>query len=83
MEQAICQSCGMPMTEDFYGTNKDGSKNTEYCKYCHTDGAFHNPDETLEGMINVCVPYMVEQGMPEKDARAQLNELLPQLKRWR
>lgn len=83
MEQAICQSCGMPMTEDFYGTNKDGSKNTEYCKYCYTDGAFHNPDETLEGMINVCVPYMVEQGMPEKDARAQLNELLPQLKRWR
>ena len=83
MEQAICQSCGMPMTEDFYGTNQDGSKNSEYCKYCYVNGAFHNPDETLEGMINVCVPYMVEQGMPEKDARAQLNELLPQLKRWR
>lgn len=83
MEQKVCQSCGMPMAEDFYGTNQDGSKNSEYCKYCYVNGAFHNPDETLEGMINTCVPFMVEQGTPEKDARAQLNELLPQLKRWK
>jgi len=83
MEQMICQSCGMPMTEDLYGTNQDGGKNQEYCKYCYVDGAFHNPDETLEEMINTCVPFMVEQGMPEKEARAQLEATLPQLKRWK
>ena len=84
MEQKICQSCGMPMAAgDLYGTNVDGSPNDEYCKYCYEKGAFHNPDETLEGMIETCVPFMVEQGMPEKDARNQLNELLPQLKRWK
>ena len=83
MEQMICQSCGMPMTEDLYGTNQDGGKNSEYCKYCYVEGAFHNPDETLEEMINTCVPFMVEQGMPEKEARAQLEKQLPQLKRWK
>jgi hypothetical protein len=84
MEQKVCQSCGMPMTaEDLCGTNADGSLNDEYCKYCYDKGAFHNPNETLEGMVNTCAPFMVEQGVPEKDARAQLNELLPQLKRWK
>ena len=80
----ICQSCGMPMTaEDLYGTNADGSLNDEYCKYCYEKGAFHNPGQTMEQMIDICVPFMVQQGMPENDARAQLNEMLPQLKRWK
>ena len=83
MEQKICQSCGMPMTtDDLYGTNSDGSANDEYCKYCFEKGAFHNPDQTMEQMIDICVPFMVQQGIPEKDARAQLTEGLPQLKRW-
>lgn len=35
MEQQFCQSCGMPMgTVDLYGTETDGSKNADYCKYC-------------------------------------------------
>lgn len=25
MEQKFCQSCGMPMTTEIYGTNADGS----------------------------------------------------------
>ena len=29
MEQAICQSCGMPLSEDVLGSNADGSKNEE------------------------------------------------------
>ena len=38
MEMKICQSCGMPMKEDQYGTNKDGSANSKYCCYCYKDG---------------------------------------------
>ena len=36
MNQKFCQCCGMPMgdTDELYGTNADGSKNEEYCKYC-------------------------------------------------
>lgn len=41
MEQQFCQSCGMPMgAADLYGTETDGSKNTDYCKYCYEHGAF-------------------------------------------
>ena len=32
-ELKICQSCGMPMeSEDDFGTNADGSPNSDYCK---------------------------------------------------
>ena len=27
MDQKLCQSCGMPLTEDVLGTNTDGTKN--------------------------------------------------------
>lgn len=81
----ICQSCGMPMAEgaDLFGTNQDGSPNDEYCKYCFKDGTFGNPDETLEEMINSCVPFMVEEGMSAEDARTYLEKVLPTLKRWK
>ncbi|MDR1129712.1 MAG: zinc ribbon domain-containing protein [Prevotellaceae bacterium] len=41
METKICQNCGMPMkTAEEFGTNKDGSINTDYCVYCIKDGVF-------------------------------------------
>jgi len=79
----ICQSCGMPMMEEHYGTNADGAVNHEYCKYCYADGQFTAPDLTMDEMIEVCVPFMVEQGMTEELARGLLKEALPKLKRWR
>jgi len=32
----FCESCGMPMgnTDEMYGSNANGSKNEDYCKYC-------------------------------------------------
>jgi len=61
MEQFLCQSCGSHFpTEGFYGTNSDGSPSDEYCKYCWVNGAYGNPDETIEEMIESCVPYMVK-----------------------
>ena len=77
-----CQSCAMPLLEDLYGTNADGTPNEDYCKYCYANGAFTVPDITMERMIEICVPYMVEQGMEEESARYLLEEYLPKLKRW-
>jgi len=80
-----CQSCGMPMSEDsLFGKNADGSKNDDYCCYCYPSGSFSNPNETLEEMIESCVPFMVEDGVcPDADsARKLLQEHLPTLKRW-
>ena len=72
--QKFCQSCAMPMTEELYGTNADGSKNDEYCMYCFKDGEFTS-DMTMEEMMNFCIDKMVE-------VSKMMNEVFPQLKRW-
>ncbi|KZE75584.1 transcriptional regulator [Paenibacillus jamilae] len=79
-----CQSCGMPLEhEDQYGTDAQHHKTDEYCKYCYQDGAFVQPDLTMEGMIQQCVPIMVEEGMQKEEATSMLHNYLPYLKRWR
>lgn len=84
-EMIICQSCSMPMdTHEVYGTNSDGSKNEEYCHYCYKDGAF-TKEETMGEMIESCIPF-VSKGEPwpdEDTARKAMQEIFPQLKRWR
>ena len=89
MEYFLCQSCGSHFPiESFHGTNADGSKNEDYCKFCWVDGAFGNPNETIEEMVESCVPFMVKSeknpnGYPdEQTARKMLQEQLPKLKRW-
>ncbi len=84
MKQEYCQSCGMPMEDvSLYGTEKDGSKSQDYCTYCYEDGNFKKPDETMEEMIETCIPFMKENGMDENEARELLNNSLPHLKRWK
>jgi len=86
MEEKYCQSCGMPMvsTKTEYGTNADGSKNEDYCKYCYEKGAF-TAEITMEEMIEFCVPYMAtaESGMSEDDARKFMQGVFPTFKRWK
>jgi len=81
--EKFCQSCGMPLTEEAYGTEKDGSKNVEYCHYCYEGGEFKQPNITMEEMIDICVPFMTQKGMSEAEARTLLNQHLPYLKRWK
>lgn len=77
-----CQSCGMPMEDtSLYGSEKDGSKSVDYCKYCYDEGAF-TADQTLDEMIATCIPFMVKEGMSETEASKLLHESLPHLKRW-
>lgn len=58
MKQKYCQSCGMPMSEELYGTELNNKKNQEYCIYCYENGSFKYPSLTMEQMIDVCVPFM-------------------------
>lgn len=85
MEDKYCQCCGMPMgdTNELYGTEQDGSKSKDYCKYCYENGAFTS-DCTMEEMIEFCVPVMVKEnpGMSEDKAREMMTQYFPTLKRW-
>lgn len=79
-----CQSCGMPLSDKFFGTEKDGSQTQIYCKFCFQDGAFVQPDLPIEVMVQMSVDNMMsELDMPEEKARELANEVIPGLKRWK
>ncbi|REK72055.1 transcriptional regulator [Paenibacillus paeoniae] len=82
-QPVFCQSCSMPMLEqDIGGTELNGERSSDYCKYCYSDGAFVQPELSVEDMIDICVPHMVETGMEASAAKAILQQQLPGLKRW-
>lgn len=85
MEEKICQSCGMRMNKkEEFGINLDDSRNEEYCCYCYSKGAFTR-DETLEEMVEECIPFMLQSGVCKdaEVARGMLMAELPNLKRWK
>ncbi len=84
MKKSICQSCGMPLTNDVRGLEKDKSSNMEYCKFCYGDGAFRNPDLTLEDQTNKLVAIATAKlKMSKGDAYMLAKNTLPKLKRWK
>lgn len=84
MDQKFCQSCGMPMaTEDLYGVEADGSSSADYCKYCYDGGKF-SADVTMEQMIDFCAkPTAEAMAKTESEAKEQMEEFFPMLKRWK
>ena len=77
----ICQSCGMPLSDDFLAREGDGSFNEKYCKWCWANGEFLQ-DCTMEEMVEHCIPHM-PLAQTEPDAcRAYMRSLLPTLERW-
>lgn len=84
MEQTkFCQCCAMPLTTETMGTNADKTPNEDYCCYCYQDGKF-TFNGSMEQMIEFCVPHMAQAnpGMAEDEARKQMQEFFPTLKRW-
>lgn len=78
----ICQSCTMPLHDvNNRGTEKDGTRNIEYCKYCYKHGSFINPDMTFEEMKDIVITQMRKLHIHENVIHQSLD-LLPHLKRW-
>lgn len=83
MENKICQSCGMPITSDEQlGTNKDGSINVDYCKYCYENGEFIDK-VTMEEYVEMCSQFGPQAGMTDEEMREYCKRLFPTLKRWK
>ena len=79
----ICQSCAMPMEdESVFGTNKDGSKNSDYCIYCYKEGEFLQK-VTMEEYIEMMVPFADQAGMTGDQMREFCEKVYPTLKRWK
>ncbi len=83
MDNRICQSCGMPITsDDQLGTEKDGNKNLDYCKYCYEGGDFIDK-VSMEEYIGMCAQYGEQAGMTNSEMKVHCEKLFPTLKRWK
>lgn len=72
----------MPLDNpDLQGTEKDGSKSNEYCKYCYQQGAFINPNMTLKDMTSLVITQMEKMNVDSKIIDMAVSSL-PNLKRW-
>lgn len=71
----------MQRPEDF-GTNADGTRNTEYCHYCFQNGAFVNPNASVQDVVDLSVAAMKRMHMPDS-LIDQTRQYIPTLKRWR
>lgn len=80
--ELYCQSCGMPLEDEFLGRGSDGALNEKFCKWCYDEGHFLS-DCTMEEMQEQCVSIMVQQGVEESAARQHMVSVLPQLERWK
>ena len=63
------------------GTEKDGTKSTDYCKYCYQNGEFTDPGQTLDKMKATVIEQMNKQQIPDELLQKSLS-MLPCLKRW-
>jgi hypothetical protein len=82
MKKEICQSCGMPISDEVLGTNKDKTKNSEYCHFCFKDGKFTDEGITMEQKVKKNIEIAKKMGMAEEKAKALAENTIPKLKRW-
>lgn len=64
------------------GTNKDGSINNDYCKYCYNNGEFIDKVSMTE-YIEMCSKYGSQAGMTNEEMKDYCTKVFPTLKRWK
>lgn len=80
-----CQCCSMPIPdEEMHGTEADGSKSADFCKYCYDRGDFTAKGMTMDEFIEATAPMEAKAlGASLDEAVSLMATLLPHLKRWR
>ncbi len=79
---SFCHSCGKPIdkAEDF-GTNADGSKNSDFCQLCFQNGKLTHPELTTEQMIEVVANILARQMNISKERAIEKARMFIHLKR--
>lgn len=80
-----CQCCSMPIPEEeMRGTEADGSRSADFCKYCYDHGDFIAKGMTMDEFIEATAPMEAKAlGVSLDEAVSLMATLLPHLKRWR
>ena len=73
----------MPMPDEaVLGTDRDGSVNSDYCRYCYDKGEFLH-DVSMEEFIDMCSEFGEQAGMTNEQMREHCSKVFPTLKRWK
>ena len=80
--ELVCQSCGMPLSDELMAREADGTICEKYCKWCWSDGTFTQAC-SMEEMIEHCIPMMPLGNTDPEACRAYMHSLLPTLERWK
>jgi hypothetical protein len=75
----------MPLEEAFgnLGTELDGSASAEYCGFCYENGAFTNPEQTVDGMVASSIDFMTAKlGYSLEEATNLFESVIRKLRRW-
>jgi len=79
----VCQSCGMPLDkESVKGTEENGLKTNDYCKYCYENGVFKDPEMNLQEMKKNVQNQMKKLQLHEYVIQKAIT-ILPSLNRWK
>ena len=79
----LCQSCGIPLdNQQLKGTEANGLKTDEYCKFCYDAGSFVKPSMTFGDMKETVETQMKKLKLSEKLIQDAVN-ILPTLNRWK
>ena len=79
----VCQSCNMEIFEDSdFGTEANETLSVEYCTHCYQEGAFVDPDLTVDQMSAIVSDFIEADNVTMAEAKAISKALLSRLKRW-
>lgn len=83
LQGPVCQSCGMPLRRDAEGggTDRGGTRSTEYCSHCYREGRFTEPGLTAQQMMGRVQGKLREMHFPGFVAR-YFARRVPTLRRW-
>lgn len=82
MKPPLCQSCGFPLFDENKGTNRDKTKNDDYCIACYQAGEFVDPSLTLQKLeVKLMEMAEIHNEITLEEAQ-QISMNLPNLKRW-
>lgn len=83
MKSLICQCCGMLFSEKLRGTNRDRSKNNDYCLNCYRLGEFTDHKMTITGMEKKLLRMARRHKNLNIEEANETIKILPDLKRWK
>lgn len=83
MVSHVCQSCGLPLQEENYGTYRNAAFNDDYCNACFRDGEFTDHSLTLHKLETQLEENVAHHNSISFEEAERLKKVLPTLKRWR